>query len=298
MLREDGFVLDDGTSARLAPDHFVMSTTTVNAGKVMQHLEHARQVLWPALDVQIVSVTEQWAQYAIAGPDSRQVLQRLLGDAIDITDAAFPYLTSMAFSWAGVPARLFRISFSGELAYELAVPARYGDATQRAIMEAGTAWNIVPYGTEALGVMRIEKGHIAGNELNGTTTAPDLGLGRMMSTKKDFIGRVLADRPALRDPSRQRLVGLKPLDGTARLYAGAHLLLKNAEVSPQNDQGYVTSAAFSPMLGCWVALGLLSHGPERNGERLRAYDPVRGGDVEVEVCSPVFFDPEGARLRT
>lgn len=297
MLREDGFVLDDGTSARLAPDHFVMSTTTVNAGKVMQHLEHARQVLWPELDVQIASVTEQWAQYAIAGPNSRCVLDRLLGDAFDVANNAFEYLAAAEFSWGGIPTRLFRISFSGELAYELAVPARYGDAAQRAILDAGNAWGIVPYGTEALGVMRIEKGHVAGNEINGTTTAADLGLGRMMSTKKDFIGRVLAQRPALKDPSRPTLVGVKPIDPTARLHGGAHLLLKNAAVSPQCDQGYVTSAAFSPMLRGWVALGLLSRGPERHGERLRAYDPVRGGDVDIEVCSPVFFDPDGARLR-
>jgi sarcosine oxidase subunit alpha len=297
MLREDGFVLDDGTSARLAAEHFVMSTTTLNAGKVMQHLEHARQVLWPELDVQIVSVTEQWAQYAIAGPNARRVLQALLGDALDLEDRVLPYLAAAEFSWGRIPARLFRISFSGELAYELAVPARYGSATLRAIMQAGAAWDIVPYGTEALGVMRIEKGHVAGNEINGTTTAADLCLGRMMSTKKDFIGCVLARRPALSDPSRLTLVGLKPVDQTTRLYAGAHLLPKGVQVSLQNDSGYLTSAAFSPMLDCWIALGLLSRGPQRYGEHLRAYDPLRQGDIEVEVCSPVFFDPEGARLR-
>jgi sarcosine oxidase subunit alpha len=296
MLREDGIVMDDGTSARFAPDHYVMSTTTVNAAKVMQHLEHARQVLWPELDVQMVSVTEQWAQYAIAGPNARRLLERLLGSAIDISDAVFPYLACAEFDWRGLTARLFRVSFSGELGYELAVPARYGDATMRAIMEAGAEFGVVPYGTEALSVMRIEKGHVAGNELNGTTTAADLGLGRMMSKKKDFIGRVLAARPGLTDPLRPALVGIRPVDQTSRLRAGAHFLSLGAEVLLENDQGYITSVAFSPMLDHWIGLGLLARGPYRIGERIRVHDPLRDGDLEAEVCSPVFLDPGGARL--
>jgi len=298
MLREDGLVLDDGTSAHLAPHHYLMSTTTANAAKVMRHLEHARQVLWPELDVQIVSVTEQWAQYAIAGPNARRLLERLLGDAIDVSNLAFPYLACAEFSWRGVTARLFRISFSGELAYELAVPARYGDAAIRAIMAAGEAFGVVPYGIEALGVMRIEKGHITGNELNGTTTAADLGLGRMMSKNKDFIGRVLARRAGLTDANRATLVGIKPTDKSARLYAGAHFLTLGAEVSLQNDQGYVTSVAFSPTLGHWIGLGLLVRGQERLGEHIRAHSPIRGGDVDVEVVASVFFDPQGAQLQS
>jgi len=297
MLREDGFVMDDGTTAHISPGHYVMSTTTVNAGKVMQHLEHARQVIWPELDVRIVSITEQWAQYAIAGPNARRLLERLLDDAIDISNAAFPYLACAEFSWRGIPARLFRVSFSGELAFELAVPARYGDATVRAIMAAGEAWNVVPYGTEALGVMRIEKGHVAGNELNGMTTAADLGFARMMSTKKDFIGRVLARRPGLVDADRPTLVGIKPVDRNERLHAGAHFLSIGAKAALANDQGYVTSVAFSPMLNHWIGLGLLARGPSRLGEHVRAYDPLRGGDTEVEIVSPVFFDPEGGRLK-
>jgi sarcosine oxidase subunit alpha len=273
-----------------------MSTTTANAAQVMQHLEHARQVLWPELDVQIVSHTEQWAQYAVAGPHSRRLLQQLLGAAIDVSDAAFPYLACAEFSWQGLPARLFRISFSGELAYELAVPARYGDAAIRAIMAAGAEFGVTPYGTEALGVMRIEKGHVAGNELNGTTTAADLGLGRMMSTKKDFIGRVLAARPGLADPGRATLVGIVPVDKAAQLYAGAHFLAADSPATLEHDQGYMTSVAFSPMLGHWIGLGLLLRGPQRLGERLRTHSPIRGGDTAVDVVSPVFFDPEGARL--
>ena len=144
--------------------------------------------------------------------------------------------------------------------------------------------------------MRIEKGHVAGAELNGQTTASDLGLGRMMSAKKDYIGRVLAGRVALVDPERPTLVGLRPVDRGARLRAGAHFLKRGAAATADNDEGYVTSVAFSPSLDHWIGLGLLEGGPSRFGERVRAYDPVRNGDVEVEVCSPVFIDPQGERL--
>jgi glycine cleavage system aminomethyltransferase T len=296
VLRADGLVLDDGTSARLGDDHYVMSTTTVNAGKVMQHLEYARQVLWPRLDVQIVSVTEQWAQYAVAGPHSRELLERLLGNTLDVSNTAFPYLACAEFNWRGVTARLFRISFSGELAYELAVPAQYGEATIRAIMSAGAQWGVVLYGTEALTVMRIEKGHVAGNELNGTTTANDLGLGRLISTRKDFIGRVLSQREGLVDPMRPTLIGVKPLERSAPLHAGAHFLVRGAQRALENDQGYLTSVAFSPSVGSWIGLGFLTRGPQRHGEVIRAYDPLRNSDLEVEVVSPIFFDVEGSRL--
>jgi len=296
MLREDGFVMDDGTTARLTDDLYVMSTTTANAGKVMQHLEFCHQVLWPELDVAMVSITEQWAQYAVAGPRSRELLQRLFGPTVDLSNEAFPYLACAEFPLGGVRARLFRLSFSGELAYEIAVPARYGDALVRALMEAGADLGVTPYGTEALGVMRVEKGHAAGNELNGHTTAGDLGLGRMMSKKKDFIGRVMAGRPALTDPNRPTLVGLKPVDRSQRLHAGAHFLDLGAAPTADNDQGYMTSVVYSPTLGHWIGLGLVARGPQRIGERIRAYDPVRNRDTEVEICSPVFVDPEGARL--
>ena len=296
MLREDGIAMDDGTCARFAPDHYVMSTTTANAAKVMQHLEHARQVLWPELDVQTISVTEQWAQFSIAGPRARNLLSRLLDAAIDISDAAFPYLACREFLWRQRPARLFRVSFSGELAYELAVPARFADETIRAIMEAGAEYGVIPYGTEALGVMRIEKGHIAGNELNGTTTAHDLGLGRLMG-KNDFIGKVLARRPGLVDPDRPVVVGVKPVDRRQRLRNGAHLLAPGAAVKLENSQGSITSSAFSPMLDHWIALALLARGPERVGQRIRVVDPLRHADFEAEICSPLFYDPEGARLR-
>ena len=164
-------------------------------------------------------------------------------------------------------------------------------------MTAGAEFGITPYGTEALGVMRIEKGHAAGPELNGQTTAQDLGLGKMMSKKKDFIGRVMSQRPGLTDPKRPALVGFRPVDRTARLRAGAHFIPVGADANAANDQGYMTSAAFSPILGHSIGLGLLTYGPSRIGERVRAVDPVRGTDIEVEICNPVFIDPQGDKLR-
>jgi methylglutamate dehydrogenase subunit C len=298
MLREDGFVLDDGTVARLGADRFIITTTTANAGKVLQHMELAHQWLWPDLDVQFCSVSEQWAQYSVAGPRARDVLRAVIDAEHDISNAAFPHMAAARVSaLGGIPARLFRLSFSGELAYEIAVPAGYGDALIRRIMGAGQPHGGVPYGTEAMGVMRIEKGHIGGGELNGQTTARDLGLGRMMSAQKDYIGRVLAQRPALTDPSRPALVGIKPVDRTARLRAGAHFIPEGADPVAGNDQGHVTSVVFSPSLGHWIGLGLLSRGPERHGERVRAYDPIRSSDTPVEVCGPVFLDPQGEQLR-
>lgn len=297
MLREDGFVMDDGTISRLGEHRYYVTTTTANAAKVLQHMELCQQWLWPDLDVQLQSVTEHWAQLCVAGPNSRDVLQQVVDAPRDISNAAFPHLSAAAITvLGGIPGRLFRISYSGELAFEIAVPAGYADLLVRRIMEAGRTFGITPFGTEALGVMRIEKGHVAGNEISGQTTARDLGLGRMLSAKKDFIGRVLSQRQALMTTGRPSLVGLKPLDRGARLRAGAHLIAEGADPVAANDQGYVTSVAFSPTLGHWIGLGLLADGPSRRGERCRAWDPVRNGDTLVEVCDPVFHDPAGERL--
>lgn len=295
MLREDGHVLDDGTVTRFAEDNYYITTTTANAARVMQHIDFARQVLWPELDAQAVSVTEQWSTFAIAGPQSRALLQAAFPD-VDLSNIAMPFMRAMRFRWNGYEVRIFRISFSGELAFEVSVSAMVGDQLFANLFEVGEQFGVIPYGTEALGVMRIEKGHVAGNELNGQTTAADLGLGKMMSTKKDFIGRVMAQRPGLIDPSRPALVGLKPIDRTDALRSGGHLFAEGAPFSPANDQGYVTSSAYSATLGHSIALGMLAHGRERYGERVVVHNPLRGGDVLAEVCNPVFYDPEGNRL--
>jgi sarcosine oxidase subunit alpha len=298
MLREDGIVMDDGTAARLAEDHFVVTTTTAKAVGVYQHMEFVRQCLCPEMDVQLISTTESWAQYAIAGPNARALLQKVVDAEFDISNDAFPFMACGELTvGGGLRARLFRISFSGELAFELAVPARYGDAVMRRLMDAGAEFNVTPYGTEALGVMRIEKGHAAGNELNGTTTAQNLGLGRMVSTAKDSIGSKLSERVGLNTAEGLRLVGLKPVDPTHEIKAGGHLMSANGPVDASHDQGYVTSAAYSPTLEHMIGLAFIMAGSERIGERMRLVSPLTKTLVDVEVVSPHFVDPEGERQR-
>ncbi|WP_292113751.1 sarcosine oxidase subunit alpha [Mesorhizobium sp.] len=298
MLREDGIVYDDGTTSRLAEDHYFLTTTTAKAGLVMQHLEFCRQVLFPELDVQLTSVSDQWAQFSIAGPKTRDLLKEIVDPGEDLSNEGFPFMGAREVALrGGIKARLFRISFSGEMAFEISVPARYGEALVRNLMIAGKPFGVTPYGTEALGVMRIEKGHVAGPELNGTTTAADLGLGKMMSTKKDFVGRVMAGREALTAPNRQVVVGIKPTDKARRLRSGAHIIPKGEVPGPDNDQGYVTSVCFSPVLDQWIGLGLVERGRERIGEIVRAHDPLRGEEYDVELCNSVFYDPDGGRQR-
>jgi sarcosine oxidase subunit alpha len=296
MLREDGIVFDDGTTSRLAEDHYLMTTTTANAARVMSHMEFCHQALWPDLDVQYVSVTEQWAQMAVAGPRARATLQKIV-DAVTLSDETFPYLAAKEISvLGGIPARLFRISFSGEHAYELAVPADYGNMVARAICQAGEGFGIAPYGVEALSIMRVEKGHVAGSELNGTTTAADLGLGKMMSTKKDYIGRMMAQREGLTDRNRLCVVGIQPVDTSDRIRSGSHLLKKDDPPSMANDQGYITSVAWSPMLDMWLGLALLANGRERHGEIVKVFDGLRNIHMYARICDPMHYDPENKRL--
>jgi sarcosine oxidase subunit alpha len=298
MLREDGIFMDDGTIARFDENHYFVTTTTANAVKAFQHMEYCSQWLWPELDVQVISATEQWAQYAVAGPKCRDLLRKIVDPEFDISDAAFPFLQVGKITvCGGIKARLYRLSFSGERAFEIGVPARYGDALLRRLMEAGEEFGVCPYGAEALAVMRIEKGHISGPELNGTTTPRDLGLGGMVSKKKDFIGCVLGARAGLVDPERPTLVGFRPVNRSARLRSGAHLFETDCQTSPANDQGHLTSVAYSPTLGHWIGLGLIKGGPKRIGETVRAFDPIRNGDELVEIVSPAFVDPEGAKAR-
>ncbi len=298
MLREDGIVMDDGTTARMGEHHFVMTTTTANAVSVFRHMEFCRQCLWPDMDVHLISATEQWAQYAVAGPNSRKTLQNLVDKEFDISNDAFPFMACGEITVAGgIPARLFRISFSGELAYEIAVPTRYGDSMIRALMQAGKEYNITPYGTEALGVMRIEKGHAAGNELCGTTTAANLGLGMMVSKKKDCIGNVLSQREGLNPDKPLQLVGFKPVDADISLSAGAHFVSKGREVNMANDEGWMTSVAYSPILNCSIGLGLIADGKNRMGEVVTAANPLKQSNIDVEIVSAHFVDPDGDRLR-
>lgn len=298
MLREDGMVMDDGTTARMSEHHYVMTTTTANAVSVFRHMEFCRQCLWPELDVQLISTTDAWAQLAVAGPNARNLLQKIVDPAFDISDDAFPFMACGEVTvLGGLRARLFRISFSGELAYEIAVPTRYGDALIRRIMEAGAEFDVTPYGTEALGVMRIEKGHVTGNELNGTITASNLGMGRMVSQTKDAIGIVLSKREGMNEPDAYQLMGFKPVDPSRSFAAGSHFVGKGDVANAKNDQGYMTSVCYSPHLKSTIGLGFLKNGAERKGEVLRAVNPLQNQETEIEAVSPHFIDPEGVRLR-
>ncbi|QGX97031.1 sarcosine oxidase subunit alpha family protein [Roseovarius faecimaris] len=298
MLREDGICYDDGTTARMGENHYVMTTTTANAVLVFRRLEFARQCLWPNMDVHLISTTDGWAQFAVAGPNARNLLRKVVDAEHDLSNEAFPFMACGEVTvCGGMPARLFRISFSGELAYEIAVPARYGNAMMGVLMEAGAEYDAVPYGTEALGVMRIEKGHAAGNELNGQTSAYNLGMGRMVSQKKECIGNVLSQRPEMLREDAIKLVGFKPVDKSVKLIAGSHFINRNAEATMANDQGWMTSVAYSPILGHSIGLGFIKAGDTRMGEIVRAVSPVHGTEMEVEICSAHFIDPEGERLR-
>lgn len=292
MLREDGIVLDDGTTSRLGPQHYFMTTSTAHAGKVMSHLEHALQVLWPELDVHAVSVTEQWCAIAVAGPMSRAVVQQTLD--VDLRDEALPYLGARAIRFADQRARILRVSFSGERAYELYVPARLGPILWRQLLDAGRPFGLVPYGTDALTVLRVEKGHVAGAEIDGRTTPADLGLGKLCSIEKHYIGRRLGERPGLRDPLRPALVGLVPVDTAHSLRAGAQLV-----DSPDSTHslGHTTTAVYSAMLRHSIALALVSGGLSRKGQELLALDPLHAQAVRVKVVEPIFIDPTGERLR-
>jgi sarcosine oxidase subunit alpha len=298
MLREDGIAMDDGTAARLAEDHFVVTTTTANALPVYRHMEFVRQCLFPDMDVQLISTTEAWAQYAVAGPNSRALLQKIVDPEFDLTNEGFPFMACANITvCGGLRARLFRISFSGELAFEIAVPTAYGDALMRRIMLEGAEFDVTPYGTEALGVMRIEKGHAAGNELNGTTTALHLGMGRRVNKAKDSIGAVLSARAGLNEEDALRQVGIKPVNPDDPVPAGAHLMNATGPVDAAHDQGYVTSACYSPNLGHAIALGFVKDGAERMGEKMRLVSPLTKVETEVEIVSAHFIDPDGERLR-
>ena len=296
MLREDGMVMDDGTVWCFAPDHFMLTTTTANAAPVMSHIELHHQYHWPELDVQYASVSEQWAGMAVAGPRSRELLASIV-DEPPLDDASFPFMGVAEGRIGDTVCRVARISFSGERAFEVYVPAGYAADLYERLMTEGERFGVVPYGLEAMGTMRIEKGHVAGPELDGRTTPADLGLGRMQSRKKPHVGAALRDRDGLLDADRPVLVGLKPVDTKARLRAGAHLVAEGEAATQEHDAGHVTSIAFSPTVGSTIALGFLARGAERHGSRVDAVFPLKKERVTVEVCPPCFIDPRGERMR-
>jgi len=289
MLRADGHVLDDGTTARLGENHYLMTTTTAAAGLVMRHLEFVAQAYCAAWDVRFISVTENWAQFAVAGPQAKALLDTIL--QVDL-----PFMGCAAVQIGQVSGRVFRISFSGEQGYEVAVPARFGEALFRDLLARAETLGGGPYGMESLNVLRIEKGFITHAEIHGRTTAFDIGMEKMVSAKKDCIGKGAAARPGMIGAERDQLVGLRPLTEVA-ISAGAHLFNPGDEVTRVNDLGYVTSVGYSPTLGGYLGLGFLRDGRARHGEAVRLVDHLRGIDVLCNVCDPVFHDAEGVKLR-
>ncbi len=294
MLREDGFIMDDGTTWRLGETKFLMTTTTANAGKVMQHLEYFLDCVWPGLKVHITSVTDQWAGAAVSGPSARKVLEACV-TGTDVDTVTLPFMGIVRGSIAGLPLMICRLSFSGELAFEVYCGAGHGPRVWNELMEAGQPYEITPYGLEALGTLRIEKGHVTGAEIDGRTTAQDLHLGWMISKKKPFIGSAMMGREGLMRDRRLSLTGVHSLSGEA-ISGGSHIVLSSDPKTPGASLGHVTAACYSPALGQHIALALVADGKAMIGKRAFAADPLRGGHMPVELVSHHMFDPEGRRM--
>jgi sarcosine oxidase, subunit alpha len=295
MLREDGFIMDDGVVGRMAPDRFHVTTTTGGAARVLAVMEDYLQTEWADLDVWLTSTTEQWAVIAVQGPNSRKVLEPLVQD-IDLSREAMPHMSVREGRICGVPTRLFRVSFSGELGFEVNVPAGYGRAVWEAIMAEGRAYDIAPYGTETMHVLRAEKGYIiVGQETDGTVTPDDAGLGWAVGkAKKDFVGKRSLARPAMMQGDRKQMVGLLTVDAKAVLEEGAQIVADPAEPIPMTMIGHVTSAYWSATLDRSIALALVRGGRALIGTRLSV--PMPSGPIMVEVVAPLFYDPKGERL--
>jgi sarcosine oxidase subunit alpha len=296
LLKDDGFIYDDGIVARLAADRFHVTTTTGGAPRVLHLMEDYLQTEFTTLDVKLVSVTEQWAVIAVQGPRTREVIAPLVA-GVDLSDAALPPMGVVEGAICGAPMRLFRASFTGELGYEVNVPSDHGEAVWRAIAEVGAAHGITPYGTEAMHVLRAERGFIiVGQETDGTVTPDDLGLGGMVSKiKPDFLGKRGLMRPDLAAAGRKQLVGLEKLDTTQTIEEGAQIVLDPAQPKPMRVVGHVTSSYLSATLGRAIAMALLADGRARMGETVHVSTAT--GFTPCRVTPPAFYDPEGARAK-
>jgi len=296
MCGADGMVIDDGTTARLAEDRWLMSTTTGNAATILEWLEEWLQTEWPDLDVRCTSVTEQWATVALVGPRSREVLAAVAPE-LDCTATGFGFMSLRETRVSGVPARVLRVSFSGGLAYEVNVAAGDAPVVWTALLAAGEGAGITPYGTETMHVLRAEKGYpIVGQDTDGTVTPQDLGMSWVVSTTKaDYVGKRSHARGVIVRPGRRQLVGLVPVDGRSLVAEGSQLVSPGAALTPPpvRMHGHVTSAYDSVALGTPFALALLEAGTSRYDEVLDAVDD--GVSTPVRIVPPVAYDPEGSR---
>jgi sarcosine oxidase subunit alpha len=295
LLKEDGFITDDGVSARLAPDRFHLTTTTGGAARVLNMMEDYLQTEWPDLNVWLTSTTEQYAVIALQGPNARRLLEPLI-EGIDLSAEAFPHMAIREGTICGVPTRLFRVSFTGELGFEINVPTAYGRALWERIMAVGARYDITPYGTEAMHVLRAEKGFIiVGQDTDGTVTPQDAGLDWAVGKKKpDFVGRRSLARPDIIAPGRKQLVGLLTDDPNVVLEEGAQIVADPNQSIPMKMIGHVTSSYWSAALGRSIAMALVAGGKERMGETLHI--PMPGKTHTAKVSGMVFYDPDGARL--
>jgi sarcosine oxidase subunit alpha len=294
MLTDAGMLLDDGTTTRLADTRYFMTTTTAGAAEVMSWLEFLLQTAWPELRVHVNSVTDEWAGVTVAGPKSRAALKRCF-PGVDLSDAVLPHMGALEFQWDGVPVRIIRLSFSGELAFELYVSAGFGTAFWEYVLARGEPLGMRPYGLEALAALRIEKGHIAGLEVDTRLTLNDVGLGRMARNDKSYVGRELAGRPGMIAPERPSLVGIECMESGKRLRGGAILFAASDEIRG-HGRGYITSVTWSDALGKFIALGFYSGGLAHLGEQIVCAFPLKGEQVRARIASPVFLDPQGERL--
>ncbi len=293
MLREDGIPYDDGTAMRVSENEYLLTTTTAHAADVLRHIEHLLQVVWTNLRVVVNTATDQWASFAVAGPNSRAVLQNLFGNDVELKKETFPFMSFKDFVHNGINVRLARISFSGELGYEVMVGAKYAENTWKALLAAGKNLNIAPYGTEAMGALRIEKGFITHAEMDGRVTVHQLGMTGMLSKlKPDFIGKYYAENRRVDVSGEPQLIGLQAVDKTQRLSPGYHLVNNNT-LEEQVSLGWVTSSTWSVALDEYIAMGFLVDGKQRLDETVYAVSPVDGKSIGMKVISPQFFDPNG-----
>ena len=297
MLREDGIVMDDGTTTRISENHYHMTTTTAQAANVLSHLEYYLQIVWPELNVNVVSTTEQWAGAALAGPKSRNVLSKLFPN-LDVTNEGLPFMGYTEGKLFGIDAKIFRISFSGELAYEINVKSNNGLFMWEKIIEIGKEFNMQPYGTEALSTLRIEMGHVAGPELDGRTIPYDVSLDGMVSKKKDFIGKRSLQKEAFIKGDRQKIVGLVPLDKKSSIPEGSHLVENKNAKYPIPKLGHVSSSCWSVENNNPFSLAIIKDGKNMIGKKLFAVSPLKNTSIEVEVISSHYVDHEGKRVRS
>ncbi len=293
MLDENGMVFDDGVTARLGENHFLMTTTTGGAARVLGWMERWTQTEWPDMKVYMTSVTDQWSTFALVGPNSRKVLAKVCQD-VDLSAGAFPFMSWRDGQVAGVKARIMRISFSGELSFEVNVPSNTGAFVWQALIQAGLEFDICRYGTESMHVLRAEKGYIiVAQDTDGSVTPHDLGLSGMVASSKDFIGRRSMSRSDTARPDRKQLVGLRSDDGRTVLPEGGQLVQTARHKAPPVPMlGHVTSSYFSPTLGYPIAMALLKSGRQRMGEKV-CCAMEDGRHVAATVCDPVFYDPKG-----